>query len=81
MSTCVHFSVVRKTATKGPNPVWMSATKNTSQSRARLLGANAVSLALDHGASSRRPLRSRFRRTAQAPERADAAAGGAAARR
>ncbi len=37
ISPCVHFWVVRKTATKGPNPVWMSATKKTSQSRPWLL--------------------------------------------
>ena len=32
MSTCVHFWVVRNTATNGPKPVWISATKKTDQS-------------------------------------------------
>ena len=37
MSTCVHFWVVRNTATNGPKPVWISATKKTNQSRLRRL--------------------------------------------
>src|SRR5271168_2715555 len=39
MSTCVHFWVVRNTATNGPKPVWISATKKTNQSRLRRLRA------------------------------------------
>jgi len=43
MSICVHFCVVRKTETKGPKPVWTSATKKTNQSSPRRLRREGAS--------------------------------------
>jgi len=45
MSTWLQARAVRKTATKGPNPVWISARKNVNQSRRRRLARDAASCA------------------------------------
>jgi hypothetical protein len=42
MSTWLQARAVRKTVTKGPNPVWMSARKNVNQSRQRRLARDAT---------------------------------------
>ena len=45
MSTWLQARAVRKTATKGPNPVWISARKNVNQSRRRRLARDAAGCA------------------------------------